>query len=84
MTVTSNNHGYNEGDMVKFAEEGIVFTCDKDSHASDHPYPRKTDPAWDTWLPIETVTQNTFRVKVLENTPSTNKTTHIFKSPTPN
>ena len=84
MTVTIANHGYNDGDMIKIAENSLTFTCDKDSHASDHVYPRRTDPFWDKWMVIDTVTQDTFNVKVLETAPSTNTSTHIFKSCTAN
>ena len=55
-----------------------------DNNVSDHTYPRSTDPASNSWLPILNVTNNTFDVQVLAEIPSTNVTAHTFKSATSN
>ena len=80
MTLVVNGHGLTAGDKIKIAENSITFTCNEDSHGSDHAYPRSTDPINDKWLGITNVTSNTFDVQVLDTAPSTNVTQHLFKS----
>ena len=79
MTVTIEDHHLTDTDEIKIADNSIIFTCDQDSHASDHAYPRPSDPISEMWTPITDVTRNTFKVQVLNATPSTNTTAHIFK-----
>ena len=52
--------------VIRLSSEPIQlsFKCDKDNYASEHRYPRPTDPAADTFLTISNVTTNTFRVNV--------------------
>ena len=38
-------HNINVNDEISLVEESFTFTCAKDSHATNHPYPRSTDPA---------------------------------------
>ena len=78
MTVTVENHGMANGEAIKFEDYSLVFTCNKDSHATEHVYPRPTDYSSGTWLTIDNVTTDTFRVKVLDKTPSTNTSAHTF------
>ena len=40
------------------------MSCATDSNATDHPYPRGGDPAFDRWLKIDSKTTNTFTVNV--------------------
>ena len=68
------------GDRVKFATDSLTFTCDKDSHATNHKYPRSGDYAHNKWLPISGVTTNSFEVQVLDTIPSTNVGVHTFVS----
>ena len=86
MIVTASNHGLNNGDQVKFADDSITFTCAEDSNATNHTYPRSTDYASDRWLTVSNVSNNTFNVQVLGtgNIPSTNTTAHTFVSATTN
>ena len=86
MIVTASNHGLNNGDQVKFADDSITFTCAEDSNATNHTYPRSTDYASDRWLTVSNVSTNTFDVQVLGtgNIPSTNTTAHTFVSATTN
>ena len=63
-TVTLPNHGFSNGDQIKFRTNSVIFKCSKDNYASEHRYPRPTDPAADTFLTISNVTTNTFRVNV--------------------
>ena len=79
MTVTMANHGMTDGEQIMFEDNSLIFTCGKDDHATEHAYPRHGDFASNNWLTIDNVTPNTFRVQVLETTPSTNTSTHTFK-----
>ena len=63
-TVTLPNHGFSNGDQIKFRTNSLIFKCDKDNYATEHRYPRPTDPAAETFLTISNVTTNTFRVNV--------------------
>ena len=62
----------------------MTFTCAEDGNGSNHTYPRSTDPVSGKWLKIRNVTNDTFRVRVLDFWPSTNETTHVFVSATTN
>ena len=64
LTATVASHGFSSGDYVKFDDSSITFTCDKDSNATNHPYPRATDPASGKWLTVTVVDANTFTVNV--------------------
>jgi hypothetical protein len=77
LTVTVKNHGWENGDLVKFDDDSLVFTCGMDGNATNHPYPRSTDPFSGKWIPIYAVTGNTFRVAVGV---SSNTSTHTFVS----
>ena len=80
MTLTVNGHGFVEGEHIKIANNSLTFTCAQDSNATNHTYPRATDPSSGKWLKISNVTSNTFDVQVLKNVPSTNTTAHTFVS----
>jgi hypothetical protein len=77
LTVTVKNHGWENGDLIKFDDDSLVFTCGMDGNATNHPYPRSTDPFSGKWIPIYAVTGNTFRVAVGV---SSNTSTHTFVS----
>jgi hypothetical protein len=80
MTVTCEDHGLTPTDEIIIDDNSLIFTCDEDNHASDHAYPRGSDPISELWQPITDVTRNTFKVQVLNTAPSTNTTAHIFKA----
>ena len=42
----------------------LVFTCAQDAYSTLHPYPRTTDPAYNTGLPVGKTTLNTLRLQV--------------------
>ena len=64
MTVTTTTpHGLTTGATIKFRLRGVTFTCAKDNHATDHPYPRETDPIYDTAVPVTVVDGDTFTVE---------------------
>ena len=54
MTVTIANHGMTDGEQIMFEDNSLIFTCNKDDHATEHAYPRHGDPASQRWLTIST------------------------------
>ena len=89
-TVTVASHGFSNLDYVRFLDGSLTFTCAKDNNATNHSYPRSTDPVHGEWLPITNVTSDTFQVNVLgigttgtaSAAPSTNTSAHTFVSAT--
>ena len=49
---------------LKIEENSLIFKCSKDNFIGTHPYPRATDPAYDTFLPIISASQNTLLTNV--------------------
>ena len=84
VTATITSHGFENGDMVKLADDSLTFTCAEDSNATNKTYPRASDPISGKYIPISNVTVNTFDIQVLTNVPSTNTTAHTFVSATNN
>ena len=84
MTLTITAHGLDNGDFIKIADNSLTFTCAQDGNTVEKTYPRSTDPASGSNLPISNVTANTFDVQVLSITPSTNTTAHTFVPGTEN
>ena len=80
MELTVPNHGFNNGEQVKFQTDSLTFTCAQDNDNTNHTYPRLTDPVNNKWLKIFNVQTNTFQVQVLDSAPSTNTTVHTFVS----
>ena len=74
---TSGTHGLSVGDLIRIDDGGITFTCATDSNATNHPYPRSTDPASNKVLTITAATSNTFTVNVGT---SSDQSTHTFVS----
>ena len=64
MVITSAGHGLSNGNKVKFELESLTFTCTKDNNATNHSYPRITDPSYDEWLTVSNKTNDTFEVNV--------------------
>ena len=63
MTVTTTTaHGLSTGATVKFRPMSVTFTCAKDNYATDHTYPRTTDPIYDTAVPVTVIDGDTFTV----------------------
>ena len=60
---TSNGHGLSNGNKVKFELGSLTFACTKDGNATNHSYPRITDPSYDEWLTANK-TNDTFEVNV--------------------
>jgi hypothetical protein len=64
MTLTKLNHGLKNGQRVNIKVGGVTFTCTMDSGATNHSYPRATDPTVGKWIPISNVTDHTFDVNI--------------------
>ena len=64
MVVTAAGHGLSNGNDVGIATNSLTFTCSKDDHATEHTYPRTTDPAHNTLKAVSNVTIDTFTVDV--------------------
>ena len=45
-------HGLTASDSIRIAANSLTFTCDADNYASEHTYPRSTDPAYDVDISI--------------------------------
>ena len=80
ITVTVTGHGMRDGDWVKLADDSLTFTCAQDNHATNHTYPRASDPISNKWVKISNTQTNTFDIQVLDSAPSTNTTDHTFVS----
>ena len=63
MTLTITGHGFEQGDAIKIDNNSITFSCGYGGGGEDS-YPRATDPAADTWLPITYIDANSFSVNV--------------------
>ena len=79
LTIEKSSHGFSNGDLIRIADGGIRFTCAKDSHGSNHDYPRATDPASGKLLEVFNSQTNTFDVQVGPAKDNTSGN-HIFVS----
>ena len=41
----NTNHNLQNGDTISIADNSLIFTCTMDNRATEHAYPRSTDPA---------------------------------------
>ena len=48
---TTSNHGFVAGDEIRIKKESLTFTCTLDNNATNHSYPRATDPIFDGIAP---------------------------------
>jgi len=64
LTITSAGHGLNSANTVTIAAGALTFTCARDSHGSNHAYPRATDPAHNTALAVTVVDSDNISVNV--------------------
>ena len=44
LTIKLTGHNFQNGDRVQFEADSLIFTCEKDNNATQHTYPRTTDP----------------------------------------
>jgi len=78
--VTSTAHGLTTNDYVKFATESLTFSCSQDGNATNHAYPRQTDPVFNKWIQVTVTNATTFTCSVGVST--TGDFTHTFVSAT--
>ena len=64
LVITSNAHNLTASNTVTIADNALTFTCAMDNNATQHSYPRSTDPASGQTLAITNPTTNTFTVNV--------------------
>ena len=64
LTLTVANNPFSNGEHVRIADNSLVMTCDMDNNATNHSYPRVTDPASHKWLEVSNVSGNNFDVNV--------------------
>ena len=77
LNVTTNaNHGLSNGDFVKFLKHSFTFVCTKDSGATEHKYPRITDPCYNKWLEVTVHSATSFSVNVGASTAGNYE--HVF------
>ena len=69
LVLTIGTHSLVAGDFVHIDTDSVTFTCTKDANATNHTYPRSSDPANTKWY-----------VKVLDKT-TTTITVDVGKSP---
>jgi len=63
--VSASNNGLKKAvSKIGIATESLKFTCSKDSHATQHDYPRTTDPVHNETLGLESVDSTTVTVNV--------------------
>ena len=63
-------HGLAVGKGIVIADDSLTFTCDQDSNATFHTYPRSTDPASGKSLTISDVAFSTHTVTDADYTPA--------------
>ena len=64
LTITSASHGLSNGNTVVIANNSLTFKCSLDNYATEHTYPRTTDPSSGQSLTVSNATSNTFTVNV--------------------
>ena len=58
------SHSLTTSDTVSIVNGGVTFTCDADNNATNHAYPRATDPASGVQLAVTNPTPTTITVQV--------------------
>ena len=64
MVITSNGHGLTTGNTLTIADNALKFTCSMDNNATEHSYPRPSDPVSGQTISITGTTTNTITVNV--------------------
>jgi hypothetical protein len=83
MTLVIGEHNLTAGEYVVIQPRSLIFTCNYDGHATEHPYPRSsgvpnsanTDPYYQKQIKIIDVTDNAI---ILDVGISSNTTAHTF------
>ena len=64
MEINIGSNSYTKSDTITIAANSLTFTCTKDNNATNHSYPRVTDPSYGATLAITAVTGDTITVNV--------------------
>ena len=64
LVLTLGSHNYQVGNKITIAQDSLTFTCATDSHATNHTYPRTTDPVYDTPITITAVDGTSITINV--------------------
>ena len=62
MVVTIGKHDIQRGDTVRVTPLGITLRCSQDNYATDHPYPRTTDPYYNKTVAVTAVPTGTANI----------------------
>ena len=58
------NHNLSGGNKIRIVDNSLIYTCSMDNRATEHSYPRSTDPASNVELQISTTGTKSFRCNV--------------------
>ena len=83
LVLTIGTHDLALGRRITIADNSLTFTCSQNSNATNHTYPRSTDPASGAKLEIIAATATTITVNVGPSSPS-DQYDHTFVSATTN
>ena len=72
MEMTIGSHSLTTSDTVTISANSMTFTCANDNNATNHTYPRTSDPAYNTAVAITAVTATTITVNVGTNSGNLN------------
>ena len=64
LTLTIGSHSFSTSNTITIAANSLTFTCTKDNNATNHTYPRVTDPSYGKTLAITAVGTDTITVNV--------------------
>ncbi len=81
MELTIGSHNLVVGRKIRIEPYSLTFTCSQDSHATEHTYPRTTDPYYNKDITITAVTSTTIVFNV--GTTIAGNYTHNFISASP-
>lgn len=77
-------HSIPVGMPIEIEQDSMIFTCDQDSHGTNHTYPRSTDPAkTSVFVKVISTTSDTITVNVGAS-PASQQYAHLFVSATAN
>ena len=79
LQLTIGSHSLTTSDRIGIAIDSLTFTCTKDGNASNHSYPRATDPAANAVLAITAADATTITVNVGASGPQ-DQYAHTFVS----
>ena len=64
MVLTVGTHSLTTGTSITVAANSLTFTCGQDGNATQHTYPRSSDPFYNTAINIDAVTSTTITINV--------------------